>query len=142
MKGIKKATIIIFSLILVSLVAVILKIILTEGVSNYLKHFDIGYSERLDFLLFFLIACFLLVIQRLMKLLLGKSASNFIQGISTGILGILLFCLFAGFVAGFRIAFRLNSERLIALIPFFTIGFLLPFSETWISILVNKIGKK
>lgn len=145
MKVIKKATIIVVSLIFVSLVAVVLKIILTEGVANYLKHlkyFGIGYSERLDFLLSFIIACFLLLIQRLMRLLLGKSASNFIQGISTGILGMLLFCLFAGFVVGFGSVFKLTNDRLIGLIPIFIIGFLLPFLEGWISTLLGKGEKK
>ena len=142
MEAIKKFTVIIATLILVSLAGVVVKILLTEGFLNYIKHlryFGMGYSDRLDFFLCFVIACFILLIQRPVKLLLGKNSSDFVQGISGSILSVLSFCLFAGFVVGFRIAFQFHQERLTSLSPIFIMGFLLPFSARWISTLLNKV---
>jgi len=135
----RRATIVVISILLLTILEIIMRAIIQGGLQPYITYLD-WPSFTVDFLVSFVIVIVIALVYYLLYRFWINNRPLLIQGLVTGITVTLFFYLYGTFFNGIAVNFTMPSVLLI--VRTFVLGFIFPFLINWIERFFKPVEKQ
>lgn len=132
----RRATVIIISLLILAVIEVIMRAIIQGGLRSYIAYLN-WPSFTVDFLLGLVIAIITALLYFLLVRSWLKNKLLLIQSTMSGVIIVIFFYIYGVFANGITVNFSVSSNSALLLTHIFVLGFILPFLITGIERIVK-----